>query len=119
MKITGLKEGNAIIKIDYNTGDVEKLYVEVSDSDDEYEGEVTMEVNDTYKVYIDLDDYDADEAKITYDSEYVSVSKTKFTSTLLVSRDFNYLDAKHSTLMILISSKTSCCCCSWTFKTLS
>ena len=79
LKITGSKEGEATIKITYNTGDVEKLYVEVTD-DDEYEDEVSMETGDTYKVYIDLDDYDADEAKITYDSNYVKVSKTKFTS---------------------------------------
>jgi len=80
LKLTAYKEGKATIKITYSTGDIEKLYVEVTEAEDEYEDEVTMETGDTYKVYIDLDDYDADEAKITYDSEYVSVSKTKFTS---------------------------------------
>lgn len=79
LKLTGLKEGDAIIKITYSTGDVEKLYVEVVDDSKDYEDEIEMEVGDTYKVYIDLDDYDADEAKVTYDSEYVKVSKTKFT----------------------------------------
>lgn len=79
LKLTGAKVGEATIKITYSTGDVEKLYVEVTE-DDEYEYEVNMETGDTYKVYIDLDDYDANEAKITYDSDYVKVSKTKFTS---------------------------------------
>jgi len=78
LKITGSKVGDATIKITYNTGDVEKLYVEVTE--DEYEDEVVMETGDTYKAYIDLDDYDADEAKVSYDDDYVSVSKTKFTS---------------------------------------
>lgn len=80
IKLTGLKEGEATIKITYNTGDVEKLYVNVTDDEDEYEDEATLEVGDTYKINIDLDEYDADEAKVTYDSKYVSVSKTKFTS---------------------------------------
>lgn len=78
IKLTGIKEGKATIKITYSTGDVEKLYVEVNDSD--YEDEEEMEVGETYKVRIDLDKYDADEAKVTYDSDYVSVSKNKFTS---------------------------------------
>lgn len=78
LKITGLKAGDATIKITYNTGDVEKLYVEVLE--EEYEDEAELEVGDSYKVYVDLDDYDADEAKVVYDSDYVSVSKTKFTS---------------------------------------
>lgn len=81
LKLTGSKVGDATIKITYNTGDVEKLYVDVvDDEDDEYEDEVSMEVGDTYKIYVDLDDYDADEATIKYDSDYVKVSKTKFTS---------------------------------------
>lgn len=78
IKLTGVKEGKATIKITYSTGDVEKLYVEVTDED--YEDEETLAIGETYKVDIDLDEYDADEAKITYDSSYVSVSKTKFTS---------------------------------------
>jgi len=80
LKLTGSKVGDATIKVTYNTGDIEKLYVEVIDEDDEYEDEVEMEVGDDYKIYIDLDDYDADEAKVTYDDDYVSVSKTKFTN---------------------------------------
>ena len=80
LRLTGSKVGDATIRITYNTGDVEKLYVEVLEDEEEYEDEVNMEVGDTYKVHIDLDDYDADEAKVTYDDEYVSVSKTKFTS---------------------------------------
>lgn len=81
LKITGSKEGSATIKITYNTGDVEKLYVEVEEDDDRYEDdEISMDVGDTHKIYIDLDYYDADEAKITYDSDYVKVSKTTFTS---------------------------------------
>lgn len=79
LKLTGAKVGEATIKITYSTGDVEKLYVKVAE-DDSYEYEVNMETGDTYKVYIDLDDYDVNEAKITYDSNYVKVSKTKFTS---------------------------------------
>ena len=78
IKLTGSKVGKATIKITYNTGDVEKLYVKVVEDNDEDDEE--LEVGDTYKTYIDLDDYDADKATITYDSKYVSVSKTTFTS---------------------------------------
>lgn len=78
IKLTGSKVGKATIKITYNTGDVEKLYVKVVDEYDDEDEE--LEVGESYKTYIDLDDYDADKATITYDSKYVSVSKTTFTS---------------------------------------
>ena len=80
IKLTGAKVGKATIKVTYSTGDVEKLYVKVVDEYDDDEDEEELEVGDTYKTYIDLDDYDADKATITYDSKYVSVSKTTFTS---------------------------------------
>ena len=80
IKLTGSKVGKATIKIKYSTGDVEKLNVKVVDEYDDDEDDEELEVGDTYKTYIDLDDYDADKATITYDSDYVSVSKTTFTS---------------------------------------
>jgi len=79
LKITGKKEGEATVRITYNTGDVEILYVNVYEEDDD-EKDIEMEVGDTHKIYIDLDDYDADSAKVTYDSDYVKVSKTSFTN---------------------------------------
>ena len=79
LRITGKKEGNATVKITYSTGDVEILYVNVYEGDDD-EKDIEMEVGDTHKIYIDLDDYDADSAKVTYDSDYIKVSKTSFTN---------------------------------------
>ena len=81
IKLTGSKVGKATIKITYSTGDVEKLYVKVvEDKDEDDEEDKELEVGETCKVYIDLDEYDADKATITYNSDYVKVSKTTFTS---------------------------------------
>ena len=79
LRITGKKEGKSTVKITYSTGDVEILYVNVY-ADEDNEEDIEMSVGDTHKIYIDLDDYDADSAKVTYDSDYIKVSKTSFTN---------------------------------------
>lgn len=80
LEITGRDEGDSIVRITYNTGDVEKLYVEVYEDEDEHEEDIVLETGDTKKIYVDLDYYDADSATISYDSDYIKVSKTKFTN---------------------------------------
>lgn len=42
-------------------------------------------------------------------------SDAKSISRLLVSKVLSYLDAKHCTLILLISAKRSLCCRGWTF----
>jgi len=85
VKVTGKKEGSATIKIKYDTGDTEYVYVEVveecDDDDEDYREELEIEVDDYEYIDIDLDDYDADKAtlSITKGSSYISLSKTKVT----------------------------------------
>lgn len=73
--ITGKKEGSATVKITYGNGDVEYIYVTVED-DDDYEDELEIEVGDYDTFYVDLDDYDADKATLTYDDDYIKLSKS-------------------------------------------
>ncbi len=77
--VEGKKEGDAVIKITYNTGNVD--YIDVTVTDDECDDEIELEVGDTKTISIDLDDYDADKATLTYDSDYISLSKTKLTKS--------------------------------------
>lgn len=77
--VEGKKEGDAVIKITYNTGNVD--YIDVTVTDDEYDDEIELEVGDTETISIDLDDYDASKATLTYDSDYISLSKTKLTKS--------------------------------------
>ncbi len=78
--VQGKKEGDAVIKITYNTGNVDYIDVTVTD-DEDYDDEIELEVGDTDTIYIDLEDYDADKATLTYDSDYISLSKTKLTKS--------------------------------------
>lgn len=78
--ITPKKVGETTVKIKYDTGDVENLYVTITDEYD-YEDEIEVEKGDTEKYYINLKDYDADKATLTYNSTYMSLSKTTFTSS--------------------------------------
>jgi len=90
VKVTGDKEGSATIKIKYDTDDVEYVYVEVVEDDDkydyndfDYEDELEIEVDDYQEFYIDLEDYDADEAKISIisGSSNISLGKNKVTES--------------------------------------
>lgn len=95
LKITGKYTGDTEVRIRYYTSsyssyyyddyEEEVYYIEVvnsyssgsSYSDDEIE----VEIDETEYYYIDLDDYDATRATITYDDDYISVNKTTFTSS--------------------------------------
>ena len=81
--VEGRREGNTTIVITYDTGDIEYIYVNVEDNDDEddYEDEFKLEVGDTDSFYIDLDDYDADKATLSYDDDYIKLSKSTLYSS--------------------------------------
>lgn len=78
--IEGKREGNSTIIITYNTGDIEYIYVNVED-DEDYDEEIELEVGEKDTYYIDLEDYDADKATLSYDDDYIKLSKTTFYSS--------------------------------------
>ena len=80
LKITGKKDGHAIIRIKFDTNEIEYLYVEVVKADTEEDIEVSVGSNKY--IAIDLDDYDADEAEVIVISgnRYITLNKTTFTS---------------------------------------
>lgn len=84
LKITAIDEGESEIKIRFDTGDV--VYLTVYCGDDSYssnyedEEDLYIDKGDYETYYVDLDEYYSDEAIITYNSTYVSVNKTRFTS---------------------------------------
>ena len=80
ISVEGKKVGKSVIKISYNTGNVDYIDVVIS-KDKNTDDEIVLEVGDTDTIYIDLDDYDASKATLTYDDEYISLSKTKLTSS--------------------------------------
>ena len=90
LKVTGNKAGNAIIKVKYDSGDVQKIYVEVvdDDSDDEYdyEDKITLSVDDYDYIVVDLDYYDADSAelKVLTGSDCITLAKTEVTKNTKV-----------------------------------
>ncbi len=88
LRITGKKAGEATIKVKYDSGDTEKIYVTVVDDDEEYDYEdrITLSVDDYDYIYVDLDYYDADSAelKILTGSDVVSIAKTEVTKNTKV-----------------------------------
>lgn len=95
LKITGKDYGTSVLKIKYNTGDTEIYTIEVVNnySEESYEQNVYLDVDESFNHYIDLDSYDADKATISYKSSYISVNKTNFYYsgylTLTAKRDGN------------------------------
>lgn len=80
--ITARKEGETTIKVKYDTGDVEYIYVEVFEDDDSYfEDDLELEVGEEHSIYIDLDEYRADRAILSYDDYYIDLSKTNLTKS--------------------------------------
>lgn len=87
LKVTGKYKGDSTLKVKYNTGDVDTYYIDVvtsyssgSNYGDDEEEFYLDDIDDTCSYYIDLDDYDADSARITYDEDYVEVNKSYFYS---------------------------------------
>lgn len=89
LKVTGRYKGDCTLKIKYNTGDTETYYIDVvtsyssgnsSNYGDDEEEFYLDDIDDSCSYYIDLDDYDADSARITYDEDYVEVNKSYFYS---------------------------------------
>ena len=80
LKVSGKYEGESTLRIKYNTGDAEVYDIIVVDeySDSDSQEDIEIKRGEVYNYYLDLNDYNADEATITYDSDYVSVSKTTF-----------------------------------------
>jgi len=92
VKITGKKEGDAIIEVEYDTGDVEYFWIEVTGDDDDeeadyddydYEDEIYLDVDEYEYIYVDLGYYDADEAdlRIIAGKSYITLGKTNVTSS--------------------------------------
>lgn len=80
LKITGKTIGESVLRVEYSTGEVERYYINVvnhSVTDDS----IRVYLNDYENYYIDLEDYGAKKATVYYDSDYVSVNKTSFTSS--------------------------------------
>ncbi len=80
ISVEGKKVGKSVIKVSYNTGNIDYIDVVISNGKNT-DDEIELEVGDTDTIYIDLDDYDASKATLTYDDEYISLSKTKLTSS--------------------------------------
>lgn len=88
VKVTGKKAGEATVKVKYDSGDTEyydfivkKSSGSSSSSDDEIDVEIDYD-NGKFVYYIDLDEYDADEAEIFVDDDddCIKVNKESFTS---------------------------------------
>ncbi len=78
--ITAKESGKATVKVQYDTGDIEYIYITIKDDESEKDYEIKVGESATYKV--DLDDFDADKATVTITegTNYVEVNKTSFTS---------------------------------------
>ena len=88
VKVTGKKAGEATVKVKYDTGDTEYYDFIVSkgsssSSDDELEVEVVK--NSEFVYYIDLDEYDADEAEVSVYDDDSCLTVTLGTSTKVTS----------------------------------
>ena len=83
LKITGKNYGDSILKIKYNTGETETYNISVVSSytEKDYEEDVYLEESEVYSYYVDLEDYSADKASISYNSSYVSINKSTFYSS--------------------------------------
>lgn len=94
LKITGKYAGDTEVRVRYYTSsyssyyddyEEEIYYIDVVNSygysSNYSDDEIEVEIDETEYYYIDLDDYDATRATITYDDEYISVNKTTFTSS--------------------------------------
>ena len=95
LKITGRYAGDTEVKIRYYTSSYSNYYYEDYEEEIYYievvnsyssgsnysDDEIEVDIDETEYYYIDLDDYDATRATITYDDEYISVNKTTFTSS--------------------------------------
>lgn len=85
LKVTGKSLGGSTLKVKYNSGDTETYYIDVVSSSSNYynnDEEIYLDdVDDTASYYIDLDDYDANSARITYDDDYIEVNKTYFSNS--------------------------------------
>ena len=81
--IKALEEGETTIKIKYDTGDTEYIDIIIEDDDDNTttSREISFSYNGNLALAINLDVFDAKSATITYDSSYVSLSKTNLTKS--------------------------------------
>lgn len=85
VKVTGKKAGEATVKVKYDSGDI--VYFDIivskgSGSDDEFDVVLDYEEG-KFVFYVDLEEYDADSAKVYVDDDddCIKVSKEKFTSS--------------------------------------
>ncbi len=85
LTVTGQKEGTCYITLVFNDGTVDKVKVTVTDSSSstyytDNDFIIALEEGDTKKVYIDLDEYDADEAEVSKSNSKVTLNETDFDS---------------------------------------
>lgn len=80
LRITGENVGESVLKIEYSTGDIERYYINVVNNNIVNDS-IQVYLNDYENYYIDLRDYDAESATVYYDSDYVSVNNTYFTTS--------------------------------------
>lgn len=81
LKVTGKLRGDTTLKVKYNTGDIDIYNISVIGGSSSNNSDIEIEVGDYENYYIDLDMYNADRATISYDSNYVDVNKTTFSSS--------------------------------------
>jgi len=90
VKVTGDKKGSATIKIKYDTGEIEYVYVDVVDDDNEYDyndfeyvEEIDVEVDDYETYYINLEKHNAVNAELSVISgkNYISLGKSNVVSS--------------------------------------
>lgn len=81
LKVTGKLRGDTTLKVKYNTGDIDIYDISIVGGSSSSNSNIEIEVGDYENYYIDLDMYDADRATISYDSDYIDVNKTTFSSS--------------------------------------
>ena len=90
VKVTGDKKGSATIKIKYDTGDVEYVYVDVVEDDNEYDyndfeyvEDIDVEIDDYETYYINLEKHSATNAELSIISgkNYISLGKVNVTDS--------------------------------------
>lgn len=83
LKITGKKSGSSILKVDYNTGESEVYHIEVVDkySQSYSDNDVYLNLNQSFNYYINLKEYNATKATVSYSSNNVKVNRSTFTTS--------------------------------------
>lgn len=81
--LKGISEGSSYVTLEFNDGSSHTVKVNVLSKYGSGNANSDIEIVKGYSksVYIDLDSYSAKKATITYDSDYITLNKTTFTSS--------------------------------------